>query len=89
VTSRLGPPRKPGSPVFRLELRPGLSLLDVGRGTGDDALGLARLLGPSGRVVGIDSSDELATWWADLETAGAEQRLHAGIFGFVVAGRKP
>ena len=40
-----------------LGIRPGHSLLDVGCGTGDDALELARLAGPGGRAVGIDRSE--------------------------------
>jgi len=39
-----------------LEVRAGHHLLDVGCGTGDDAIELAGLVGATGRVVGIDSS---------------------------------
>ncbi len=42
-----------------LSLRPGASVLDVGCGTGDDARELAKLVGPCGRVVGVDSSEAL------------------------------
>jgi len=40
-----------------LDLQPGASVLDLGCGTGDDVQELARLVGPSGRVVGVDSSE--------------------------------
>jgi ubiquinone/menaquinone biosynthesis C-methylase UbiE len=42
--------------VAQLELRDGLSLLDVGCGTGDDVRDLAPLVGPRGRIVGVDVS---------------------------------
>jgi ubiquinone/menaquinone biosynthesis C-methylase UbiE len=37
-----------------LKVRPGDAALDVGCGFGDTAIQLARLVGPGGRVVGID-----------------------------------
>ena len=39
-----------------LDVRLGAALLDVGCGAGNDVQDLAKLVGPSGRVVGIDSS---------------------------------
>jgi ubiquinone/menaquinone biosynthesis C-methylase UbiE len=39
-----------------LGLRSGHQILDVGCGTGDDAMAMSRLVAPLGRVVGIDSS---------------------------------
>jgi len=39
-----------------LELRPGDVVLDLGCGTGEDARALAALVGPHGRVVGVDKS---------------------------------
>jgi SAM-dependent methyltransferase len=39
-----------------LRPRPGARLLDVGCGPGDDVLALAALVGPTGRVVGVDNS---------------------------------
>jgi ubiquinone/menaquinone biosynthesis C-methylase UbiE len=39
-----------------LDLKPGMRVLDVGCGTGDDAREIASMVGSSGRVVGIDPS---------------------------------
>ena len=39
-----------------LGLKPGDHVLDVGCGAGDDLLSLANMVGPSGRVTGIDNS---------------------------------
>jgi SAM-dependent methyltransferase len=43
----------------RLQVEPGHSVLDIGCGTGTDALALAAMVGPNGRVVGIDLSESL------------------------------
>lgn len=42
-----------------LDLRPGLSVLDAGSGTGADAIELAKAVGGEGRVVGLDKSAEM------------------------------
>jgi ubiquinone/menaquinone biosynthesis C-methylase UbiE len=43
----------------QLDLRPGAHVLDIGCGTGDDAREIAGLVSPSGRVVGIDTSETM------------------------------
>ncbi|MDQ2790637.1 MAG: hypothetical protein DLM60_18190 [Pseudonocardiales bacterium] len=45
--------------VDELRLSPGAWVLEVGCGTGDDARLLAALVGPDGRVVGIDASEAM------------------------------
>jgi ubiquinone/menaquinone biosynthesis C-methylase UbiE len=45
--------------VDELRLSPGVRVLEVGCGTGDDARLLAALVGPDGRVVGIDASEAM------------------------------
>ena len=40
-----------------LNIASGSSVLDIGCGTGDDVLALAELVGPKGKVVGIDNSE--------------------------------
>jgi ubiquinone/menaquinone biosynthesis C-methylase UbiE len=42
-----------------LGLQPGHVVLDLGCGNGDDARELAQLVGPTGRVVGVDRSETL------------------------------
>ena len=56
----------------RSGLRPGMACLDVGCGGGDVSFDLARLVGPSGRVVGIDI-DEVKIGIA--RTEAAEQQI--------------
>lgn len=48
-----------GNPFALGPIRPGEVLLDLGCGTGFDALVAAQLVGPAGRVVGIDLSCEM------------------------------
>ena len=45
--------------VERLQLPPGSSVLDVACGTGASALPAAEIVGPTGRVVGIDLAENL------------------------------
>jgi len=42
-----------------LDVRHGARILDLGCGTGDEALELARLVGSAGRVVGVDRSQTM------------------------------
>lgn len=62
-------------------VRPGQSVLDVGTGLGEPALPAARLVGPSGRVVGVDISPAM------LEVARRRARTADGAapVDFVVA----
>src|SRR5258708_1726503 len=43
----------------QLAVKVGATILDVGCGTGQDALDLAQAVGPHGRVIGIDSSETM------------------------------
>jgi demethylmenaquinone methyltransferase/2-methoxy-6-polyprenyl-1,4-benzoquinol methylase len=45
--------------VAETRIRPGGQALDVATGTGDLAFALARVVGPGGRVVGVDFSDPM------------------------------
>lgn len=60
----------------RLRLTPGASVLDVGCGPGTDTLALAEIVGPSGRVTGLDRDPEMV--------AEADRRARAaGLAGWV------
>ena len=54
----------------------GLSILDLGSGSGQDAYVLAQLVGPKGRVVGVDATPE------QLAVANAHKDWHAERFGY-------
>jgi SAM-dependent methyltransferase len=48
-----------GNPLALGEIQPGERVVDCGSGAGADALIAARLVGPSGRVIGIDMTPEM------------------------------
>ena len=55
-----------------LNIQQGQSILDVGCGTGDDVLSLAELVGKTGCVVGVDSSENM------IEEAKKRSKLRGG-----------
>jgi len=60
-----------GNPFALGEIQPGERVVDCGSGAGADALIAARLVGPSGRVIGIDMTPEmLAKAYANAVEAG-------------------
>jgi SAM-dependent methyltransferase len=48
-----------GNPTAVAELKPGETVLDLGSGGGIDVLLSARRVGPSGRAIGVDMTDEM------------------------------
>ena len=61
-----------GNPLAFSEVRPGQVVLDLGSGAGIDLLLAARSVGPSGRVIGIDMTDEMiAKARENIAAAGA------------------
>jgi arsenite methyltransferase len=48
-----------GNPFALGEIRPGERVLDCGSGAGADALIAARLVGPTGQVIGVDMTPEM------------------------------
>ncbi len=68
-----------GSPVTSAELLPGEVVLDLGSGAGIDVFIAARLVGPQGRVIGVDMTDEM------MAVARRNQARVAEVLGFDVA----
>ncbi len=63
-----------GSPIpMALE---GRTVLDMGCGSGRDAFVLSKLVGPKGRVIGIDMTDK------QLEVANRHVAFHTNLYGF-------
>lgn len=50
-----------GNPFSLGPIRPGETVLDIGCGAGVDTLIAARLVGPTGRVAGVDATPEMIT----------------------------
>jgi ubiquinone/menaquinone biosynthesis C-methylase UbiE len=55
--------------VQRMDLREGDAILDLGSGTGRNICVMLKVLGPNGRVIGVDSSQDMVRQ--------AQQRCHA------------
>ena len=61
-----------GNPTAVAELRPGERVLDLGSGGGIDVILSARRVGPTGRAIGLDMTDEmLALAQSNASEAGA------------------
>src|ERR687892_1800317 len=50
-----------GNPTALIDLKPGETVLDLGSGGGIDVLLSAKRVGPSGKVYGVDMTDEMLT----------------------------
>jgi arsenite methyltransferase len=48
-----------GNPLALAEIQPGMTVLDLGSGAGFDAFLAWRKVGPSGRVIGVDMTDDM------------------------------
>jgi SAM-dependent methyltransferase len=59
-----------------LGLRQGLSILDLGCGTGKQTLPMARAVGHAGSVLAVDISQEALRALAEAAGTGLEYRLH-------------
>ncbi|HWP65533.1 MAG TPA: arsenite methyltransferase [Candidatus Limnocylindria bacterium] len=60
-----------GAPLAAAALQPGETVLDLGSGAGFDALLAAQAVGPTGRVIGVDMTDDmLQKARANAERAG-------------------
>ena len=61
-----------GNPTALIDLRPGETVLDLGSGGGIDVLLSARRVGPTGKVYGLDMTD-------DMLTLARENQKQAGV----------
>ena len=80
-------PRTVAAMLRLLDLEPGQTVLDVGAGSGWTTALLGRLVGPRGRVVGVEIVPRLAAWGAaNLATQEMEwteiHEVEAGVLGW-------
>lgn len=62
-----------GNPVRHADLRPGDTVIDLGCGGGIDTVLAARQVGPSGRVIGVDTLQEMCARTRDVvQQAGVD-----------------
>lgn len=67
-----------GSPMASAGIQPGETVVDLGSGAGIDVFIAARLVGPGGRAIGVDMTEEM------LAVARANQPLVAEALGYDV-----
>ena len=48
-----------GNPLALTAIQPGMTVLDLGSGAGFDAFLACRMVGPAGRVIGVDMTDDM------------------------------
>lgn len=70
-------PRTVATMLGLLDVRPGHRVLDVGSGSGWTTALLAALVGPEGRVLGLEVVPEIASWGADNLRAHLASRTEA------------
>lgn len=59
-----------GNPLALTEIKPGMTVLDLGSGAGFDAFLALNRVGPTGRVIGVDMTEDML----DLARQNAEKR---------------
>ncbi|UCC67198.1 MAG: methyltransferase domain-containing protein, partial [Armatimonadota bacterium] len=62
-----------GSPVLTASLRQGEIVLDLGSGAGMECFIASRLVGPSGRVIGVDMTDDMLRFATDARSRVVER----------------
>jgi arsenite methyltransferase len=68
-----------GNPHLRSELQPGETVLDLGSGAGLDAIIAAWMVGPSGKVLGVDLNPSMCLKaQAHAAATGASMECHQG-----------
>jgi demethylmenaquinone methyltransferase/2-methoxy-6-polyprenyl-1,4-benzoquinol methylase len=60
----------------KMNIRPGQSAIDVCTGTGDWAIAMAQQVGPEGKIVGLDFSQEMLRYsYPKIKAAGVEKQI--------------
>jgi len=68
-----------GSPVFEADLKPGETVLDLGSGAGMECFIASRLVGPRGRVIGVDMTDDMLRFATDARRSVAQRLGYSNV----------
>ncbi len=69
-----------GSPVFAANLQPGETVVDLGSGAGMEVFIASRLVGPTGRVIGVDMTPDMLKFAGEASASVGQKLGYRNVF---------